>query len=378
MNTAGLVKEELLRLGFATVGVTSGLPPAHLDVYRSWIDAGRHAEMHYLASERAFTARADPGLVLSDCKSVIVAALKYPFGPVPLQPPADHPRGKIASYAWGIDYHNVIPERLRSAAQHLQTLLGNPVTTRAYTDTGPVMEREFAQRAGLGWIGKHTCLIQPELGSYFLLGELFTSASLVPDEPFVFDRCGSCRRCIDACPTGCIRPDRTLDARECISYLTIENKGAIPASLRSKLGSWIFGCDVCQQVCPWNQRFASVSGSSALQPNLERAAPVLLAELHLTPLEFNKKYRLSPLKRAKRRGYLRNIAVALGNSGDRAAVPALIHTLFSEDETLVRAHAAWALGSLGSQSARTALETALKRETDPEILGEISAALLHS
>ena len=201
---------------------------------------------------------------------------------------------------------------------------------------------------------------------------------LPPDEPFLFDRCGSCRRCIEACPTGCIKDDRTLDSRECISYQTIENKGPIPASLRPALGDWIFGCDICQQVCPWNLRFASPTGSPALEPDPERAAPDLLGEIRLTPEEFNHKFRLSPLKRAKRRGYLRNITVALGNSGDRAAMPALIETLLGEEEALVRGHAAWALGRLGGAAARLALENALLREPDPRARAEIQDALLNS
>ena len=375
MDVSNLIKEELLNLGFSAAGVATPAPPAHLDVYRSWLEQGRHGEMSYLANERAVALRTEPSQVINGCAAVIVTALAYP-NPASISHPAlDKPRGRIASYAWGIDYHHLIPQRLKQAAERLQALLGQEANTRIYTDTGPVLEREFSQSAGLGWIGKNTCLIIPGLGSYFLLGEIFTSADLTPDEPFQFDRCGTCRRCIDACPTGCIQEDRTLDARGCISYLTIENKGSIPAHLRSKLGDWVFGCDVCQQVCPWNTHAVISPGDPALEPDSSRSTPDLLEELSLSPVSFNQKYRLSPLKRAKRRGYLRNVAVALGNSGDRGAAPALIQALSSDPESLVRSHAAWALGRLGGAIARAALETALQSEPDEQVLSEVRAAL---
>jgi epoxyqueuosine reductase len=233
----------------------------------------------------------------------------------------------------------------------------------------------YAQYAGLGWIGKNTCLISPHSGSYYLLGEMLLDVEIEPSEPIRADHCGSCRRCIDACPTAAIREDRTIDSGRCISYLTIENKGAIPPELRSKMGDWVFGCDICQMVCPWNIRFASPEGHSALTPREGTARPVLREVLRLTPQEFNRKFRGSPLLRAKRRGYLRNAAVALGNSGDTSAVPLLVETLQTEHEPLVRAHAAWALGQLGSAQARSALEKTLSSENDPEVIQEIRSAL---
>jgi epoxyqueuosine reductase len=250
----------------------------------------------------------------------------------------------VAAYAWGRDYHRVLPERMRALVAFIEQQVGGPVAHRWYTDTGPLLERELAQRAGLGWIGKNTCLINPRLGSYFLLAEILLGIELEPDEPLTPDRCGTCRRCLDACPTGCILPDRTLDARRCISYLTIENKGTIPPDLRPQMGDWVFGCDVCQTACPWN-KFAEEEFEPAFAASPGLPSPDLEAELGLTPQDFNKKFKESPVQRAKRRGYQRNVAVALGNSGQQAVIPVLEKALHS-DEPLVREHAAWALGQL--------------------------------
>jgi epoxyqueuosine reductase len=208
-------------------------------------------------------------------------------------------------------------------------------------DTGPVQERVYARHAGLGWIGKNTCLINPKHGSYFLLAEILLGLELEPDPPVVTDYCGTCTRCIDACPTDCIRPDRTLDAGRCISYLTIENKGDIPDGLRGSTGEWVFGCDICQAVCPWNVRFASAAGDPALAAREGIPLPVLRDELRLTPQEFSRKFRRTPLKRAKRGGYLRNVAVAIGNGGSLEDLPAL-EELMQEEDHLVREHARWA------------------------------------
>jgi epoxyqueuosine reductase len=238
-----------------------------------------------------------------------------------------------------------------------------------------VLERDLAQRAGLGWIGKNTCLIHPTQGSYFFLAEILLNIELEPNEPFLHDRCGSCTRCLEACPTACILPDRTLDARRCISYLTIELRGAIPFELRPQIGEWVFGCDICQQVCPWNQRFATAHGDPAFAARPDVPNPDLLEELKLSSEQFNYKFKGSPVKRAKRGGYLRNVAIALGNLGDETALPVLIHSLASEPEPLVRGHVAWALGRLGGNAARRALQQAAQIEKDAYVLSEIRSAL---
>jgi epoxyqueuosine reductase len=306
---------------------------------------------------------------------VLVLGARYPAPPSVTTDAKNDPlpHGRIASYAWGEDYHDILSIRLQSLLQFIEAQIGHSIPNRWYTDTGALLERELAQRAGLGWIGKNTCLINPEKGSYFLLAEILLGIELEPDQPYTVDRCGRCTRCITACPTGCILPDRTLDARRCISYLTIELKGAIPAEIRSLMDGWVFGCDVCQQVCPWN-RFADSEVDSAFDTPLNRPDPDLLDELALSAVEFNLKYRRSPLRRAKRRGYLRNISVALGNLRDPKAVAPLAQALMFEREPLVRAHAAWALGQIGSATATHALEDAVK-ENDPLVKLEIQNSL---
>jgi epoxyqueuosine reductase len=281
----------------------------------------------------------------------------------------------VAAYAWGDDYHDVLPERLRSLVGFIEDRVGQPVPNRCYTDTGPLLERELAQRAGLGWIGKNTCLIHPRQGSYFLLAEILLALDLDIDPPFQTDHCGSCTRCIDACPTGCILPDRTLDASRCISYLTIELKGAIPLELRSRVGEWVFGCDLCQQVCPWNLRFASPHGDPCFAPRPGVPQPDLALEISLSPEAFNLKFKGSPLKRAKRGGYLRNVALALGNAGDPQAAGPLIAALANDARPLVRGHAAWALGQIGGGKVLYNLHAALKAEPDPWVQAEIRAAI---
>jgi epoxyqueuosine reductase len=382
MSLALAVKAEAKRLGFAWAGVTSPDPPPHFPVFERWLAAGRQGQMAYLASERSRERRAAPRLILPECRSILVLGMAYL--PQAAQPEnsegqAENPLGQVASYAWGSDYHDVLPERLQALVAFIEAQVGHPVPNRWYTDTGPILERDLAQRAGLGWIGKNSCLIDPQAGSYFLLAEILLGIDLEPDSPFTTDHCGACTRCLDACPTGCIMPDRTLDARRCISYLTIELKGPIPSELRPQLGGWVFGCDICQQVCPWNVRFASAQGDRSFSPRAQVPRPDLIQELALTPETFNLKFKGSPVQRARRRGYLRNVSVALGNrcagSADPAAVDALSKSLQDDPEPLVRAHAAWALGQIGGEAAYQALREALDREPDETVRPEILMAL---
>jgi len=369
------IKAEANRLGFLLCGITTPDPPEHYGVFLDWLSKDRHAGMGYLAAERSWLRRGDPLQILPEARSVICLGLPYSPSPQALENNAGKANGKVASYAWGSDYHEVTAPRLQKLAETLQDMVERPILYKAYTDSGPVLERDLAQRAGLGWIGKNTNLIHPQHGSYFLLSELLVDVELEPDPPFTADHCGSCTRCIDACPTQCILPDRTIDAGRCISYLTIEHKGAIPHDLRSQMDGWIFGCDVCQTVCPWNIRFASHPADVELEPRLDVPAPVLVEELHLSTAEFNRKFRRSPIQRPRRRGYLRNVAVALGNAADPSAIPVLAETLFNEPEPLVRGHAAWALGQIGGTEALQALQTAYQQEMDPSVRDEILAAI---
>ena len=343
MTLKSAIKEQARRLGFPLAGVTTPEPPPHLSTFERWLDAGRHGNMHYLADERSRTRRADPRLILPECKSILVLAAPYadPKSAEASDRSAPGPSGRVAAYAWGDDYHNVFPAKLQQLVAFIEEQVGHPVPNRYYTDTGPILERDLAQRAGLGWIGKNTCLINPKHGSYFLLAEILLGIELEPDTPLTTDHCGTCTRCIEACPTACILPDRTLDARRCISYLTIELKDEIPEELRPLLGDWVFGCDVCQMVCPWN-RFAMQTVDEAFSPRPDVPRPILIHELELTPEAFNRKFKNSPVKRAKRRGYLRNVAVAAGNSGDENTIPAL-ENAGEDTEPLVQEHADWAL-----------------------------------
>jgi epoxyqueuosine reductase len=378
MTLTHAVKEAAHRLGFDLVGITTPDPPPHFSFFEAWLRAGRHAEMDYLASERSRARRADPRVILPECRSILVLGVRYwdPRHSEAFAVESGELHGRVAAYAWGDDYHDVLPGRLEALAGAIEELVGAPVPHRGYTDTGPILERDLAQRAGLGWIGKNSCLIHPQQGSYFLLAELLLGVALDPDPPFLPDLCGRCRRCIDACPTACILPDRSLDAGRCLSYLTIELKGAVPAPLRPLVGDWVFGCDVCQQVCPWNVRFSALQGDPAFTPRPATPRPELRRELELSPDEFRLQFKGSPVKRAKRRGYLRSVAVALGNAHDPSAIPALARALSDDKgEALVRAHAAWALGQVGGPAARAALRSALEQETDPAVLGELAAAL---
>jgi epoxyqueuosine reductase len=364
------LKVEAGRLGFHLVGVTTPQPPASIGAYESWLADGYHGEMAYLGTDRARQRRADPRKILPECQSILVLGIHYfPANTGTLEPGL----GKIAAYAWNEDYHETLKPRLVALVAFLEREVGHKVPNRWYTDTGPILERDLAHRAGLGWIGKNSMLIHPKAGSYFLLSEILLGIPLEPDTPFTTDHCGSCTRCIDACPTACITPHRTLDARRCLSYLTIEHKGSTPVPLRSLQGNWVFGCDICQQVCPWNLRFAPSEGDPAFAPRAALLSLDLSSELSLSPEEFNRKFKHSPVKRARRRGYLRNVAVAMGNAGEQKAVEALAKALLEEAEPLVRGHAAWALGQIGGEESRAALEQGLAQEKDMEVRREIEA-----
>jgi epoxyqueuosine reductase len=365
------IRTRAAQLGFALCGFTSSDGPAHHHAYEAWLAAGRHAEMSYLATDRARSARADPRRILPGCRTVI--ALGFPYSPPP--PRAQEPlAGRVAAYALGDDYHELLPARARQLAQSICTWARQPVQWRVVCDTAPLLEREFGQRAGVGWIGRNSMLISPDHGSFFLLAELLVSLDLPPDQPFATDRCGSCRRCLDACPTGCILPDRTLDAARCISYLTIENRGDIAENLRPAVGSWAFGCDICQEVCPWNARLALPVEASPLGARPHFPLRDLGAELLADEGAFAARFHRSPLRRARRSGWLRNLIVALGNTRRPEAVPPLSRALAFSDSRL-RRHAAWALAQVGGPRAAVVLRAALATENEATVRDVMHHAL---
>jgi epoxyqueuosine reductase len=377
----GQILGEAERLGFDLVGIAPARPPATTGSYQSWLEAGYHAEMRYLSRADAVAHRIDPTSILPGLRTIVTVGADYHTQPLPPELRDDPSRGVIASYAWGDDYHEVMLPRLHRLAEFVARLTGEPAAYRAYVDTGPVLERDLAVQAGLGFVGKNTNLIHPRFGSWFFLGELLLATDLAlqgrrRNRSFPPEKgtCGRCTRCLQACPTRAFPDPYILDARRCISYLTIELKGPIPRELRPLIGNRIFGCDICQEVCPWNRRFAQPTSEPGFQPQVDAMAPMLVELMVLDDVGFRKRFRGSPVKRAKRRGLLRNVAVALGNWGGAAAIPALAQALH-DDEALIRGHAAWALGRIGGQPARDALAGALPGETDDWVREEIRLAV---
>jgi epoxyqueuosine reductase len=340
------VKAQAYGLGFDLAGVARLGEVESAAAFDAWVEAGYAGEMHYLT--RGAEKRRDSRLPVPGALSAIVVAMSYG---------GREPSGPVARYARGDDYHDVMVERLRALQRWLGAQVGREVAGRAYVDTGPILERDLARRAGLGWFGKNTNLINPALGSFFFLGALLVDLELAPDTPFEADRCGTCTRCLDACPTGAFVAPRTLDATRCVSYLTIELKGAIPEPLREGMGELLYGCDVCQTCCPWNVRFSKeLPKDSPYQPRpiiAGKDARTLAREvLSMTQEEFSRAFRKSPMKRAKLRGLKRNAAVVLGNVGTAEDIPVLERAM-DDPGPLVREHAQWALARLRSYGEST-------------------------
>ena len=371
MNLTAQIKAQAQKVGFEWVGITPAEPSQMIGRYEQWLKDGYAGEMDYL--ERHLQLKRDPRELLPEAQSIIALAINY----YTLDPPkslADDPsRGQISRYAWGTDYHELIRSKLDRLAKFIQKTAEEAVKTRVYVDTAPVLEREYAQNAGIGWIAKNTNVINWRAGSWFFLAGILVSIKLETDTLPLRGSCGTCTRCIEACPTDAILAPNVLDSRLCISYLTIELKGSIPRALRPQMGNLIFGCDICQEVCTWNSK-ATPTKERGFYPRQGNLAPKLLSLINMTQEQFSQRFKNSPIKRAKRRGFLRNVVVALGNWKNRAAVPALKKAL-NDDEPLVRGHAAWALGQIGGKSARKALQARLDVEVDTEVITEIRDAL---
>lgn len=353
-------------LGFAQIGITPAVTPTGFHRLLQWIDDGHSADMQWI--KRRQDAYRHPDGVMQGTRSVVMAAMNYSDGATT----ADE--GRVARYAWGSsDYHIVLKPRLQKLAEFLKTEVPT-ARTRVVIDTAPLLERDFARLAGIGWFGKNTMLISRSIGSWFFLGAVLTDVELGYDSPVEQNYCGSCTRCLDACPTNAFPEPGVLDARSCISYLTIEHRNEpIPHDLRNGIGAWLFGCDICQDVCPWN-RFAPDDTLPEFQ-HLPSMNPVDCRELlTLSAEQFETRFNNSPLSRPGRPGLLRNAAIVLGNAKDSSAEQELIAAL-NDTETMIRGAAAWALGQLGSPKAIAALRTRLSVERDETVIQEIDFVL---
>jgi epoxyqueuosine reductase len=380
-DAAGRLRQAAQELGFVAIGFApvERFSAAALAL-ETWLQSGNHGEMAYLAHG---PDRANPLALLGEAKTVIVVGL--PYGPssadqiVALRRSVSGSqtgpnRGMIAGYAVGADYHVVLKEKLARLADICAVAIGRPVLARACVDTAPLLEREAARRAGLGFIGKNTMLIAPRAGSRLLLGELLIDAAL-PSGQESESGCGRCTACLEACPTAAFIGPYILDARRCISYLTIELRGPIPKALRRAIGTRVFGCDICQDVCPYNASGHAPRPARELEPRAELSAPDLVGLLELGSAAYRKLVRGTALRRVSRTRLARNAAVALGNSGDLSAVAALSRVLRSHSSALVRAHAAWALGEIGGELAVTALADAMTLDSDESVRREAKEAL---
>ena len=367
-----VLEEKARAAGFDLIGVTRAEPLVRgAGRLKEWQEAGMAADMGYM--RRPVELLSDPRQLQKSARSVVSLGVSYY--------PGEHPEnvdggGRIARYAWGKDYHVVIKERLRELRVGLEEALGCKIKARAFTDAVPLLERSAAQHAGLGFFGRNSCLINGDVGSYFFIADLIVDLELEPDAEGA-GTCGRCTRCMNKCPTGAIKAPGVVDARLCISYLTIENKGEIPRELRHAVGDWAFGCDVCQEVCPYNKRKATLSrwpefsADSGAGPYLQITEVLDLR----TDEAFEERFSETPLTRPGRAGLLRNCCVAAGNLALHEAIPALVRCLREDASPLVRGHAAWALGEIGGMAAKTALEEALEEEPDDGCREEIERAL---
>ncbi len=375
MRPSERIRAHALALGFEAAGIAAVDPLEARRHYEAWLAAGRHGTMTWMATDESRERRADITRLMPDVRSVVCVALAHPAH---RDDARDQRLGRIARYAGGEDYHRVLRDKLRELERWICTEALPGTQSLWYVDTGAILERGWSERAGIGWTGKHAGILSQRFGSWFLLGELLLDAALEPDVP-VAEHCGTCTACLDACPTHAIVAPYQLDARRCISYLTIEHQGPIPREMRPAIGDWIFGCDVCQEVCPWN-RFAPEAREARLHAralegwSLERF-------LALDEDTFAELFADSPIRRARREGFVRNVCVALGNRGQIAAAPALMRTLRWDVSPTVRGHAAWALGEIARRASPdeapallTALERAAEKDAAPEVQEEAAAA----
>jgi epoxyqueuosine reductase len=361
---AGRIKAQAYASGFDLAGIARLGPAGTFPAFERWLGGGLAGEMRWLHRDAAL--RRDMRLPHRGARSAIVVALDYG---------GRQAAGTLARYARGRDYHGVMKERLHALLRWLESASGARISGRPYVDTGPILERDLARLAGLGWFGKNTMLIHPRRGSFLFLGALFVDAELEPDEPFAEEHCGTCRRCLEACPTSAIIEDGVLDATRCISYLTIEKRGSIPVEWRESIGTLVYGCDICQDVCPWNVRFAREAQDPDLTTGSLEPSPDPVALLRMDAAGFQRRFGGTAVTRAGRQGLSRNAAIALGNRAAPGDAEALVECLTREPDPVVRAHAAWGLGAIGTPEALHALRSHLGLERDEVVIREIEAAL---
>jgi len=364
------IKQAARELGFEVAGIASVEPLARDDAaFQEWREAGFAAGMDYMTCRPELNAR--PRALVPYAQSLITLAVNH-YAAAP-EFEHEHRYGRVARYAWGLDYHDVVKPRLHDLVSKIEELASRPIRARCFVDAVPLLERAIAARAGLGFFGKNTNLLQPRSGSWFFLSEILLDLELPADSREIKVSCGTCRRCLDACPTDAFAGPYRLDSRRCISYLTIENKGGIPRELRTAMGDWVFGCDVCQDVCPFN-RFASDTAWPELQPDAGAGPRLdLVGVLSIaTNEQFRAVFKGTPLMRPKRRGLLRNAAVVARNISCSQAVPVLIERIERDPESLIRAHSLWALAHLDPQKAAPAIERALS-DPDPDVRAEALA-----
>ena len=369
------LKEKARSLGFSMVGVVEARPGRRLAAYHEWIANLYHGEMGWMARPDRIARRENLEMILPGIRSIVSVGLDYGSDPIPEDIAGDPSRGRFSNYAWGVDYHQLMAPRLQTLAAWLTENSGKEVETKVYVDTGAILERDHAESAGLGFTGKNSMLINPKRGSWFFLGELLTTAELTPDiisqQP---PSCGSCTRCLGACPTAAFPKPYVLDARRCISYLTIELKGWIPRELRPLMGNWVYGCDICQEVCPFNRFSKGTAVSDFIPPDWDTTAPNLVEILSLQEDSFLQRYSGTPIERIGRGRLVRNGCIAAGNWGSQEVVPALV-PLLRDSYALIRGHAAWALGRIRGGNTVVALRKAYIVEQDPLVRSEMETAL---
>lgn len=362
------VKAAARQVGFDLVGIAPAISPAGFPKLQEWLRAGFAGEMKYMPRREA--AYEHPRYVSASVRSVVMLGINYRTEE-PVPPPAN--AGRVARYAWGTaDYHDLLRDKLKELANELHRQHPG-CTTRGVVDTAPLLERDFARLAGLGWFGKNTMLINKQAGSWLLLAALLTDLDLIEDAAHSTSHCGTCTRCLEVCPTDAFAGPHVLDARKCISYLTIELKGPIPTELRTGIGEWMFGCDLCQDVCPWNTK-APTSSAAPFQPQPDLNPADCIAILEMTREQFDARFAKTPLERPGYEGLRRNAAIVLGNRGDQASVAPLIKAM-NDESAVIRGTAAWSLSELGGEPAVAALKSRLENETEPGVLAELRQAI---